>query len=79
MSFNFVRFYSSIETKLFYFISFQCNSITINVHDFVVVTKCYMSFAGMAPQGHFLKWNQDADPLPYKKKPRLLNREESSV
>jgi len=34
MSFNFVRFYSSIETKLFYFISFQCNSITINVHDF---------------------------------------------
>jgi hypothetical protein len=38
-----------------------------------------MSFAGMAPQGNFRKWNQDADPLPYKKKPRLLNREESSV
>ena len=37
-----------------------------------------MSFAGMAPQGNFWKRNQDAGPLPYKKKPRLLNREESS-
>jgi hypothetical protein len=53
------------------------NTISIKVDCFIYTIN--MSFAGMAPQGHFLKWNQDADPLPYKKKPRLLNREESSV